>query len=76
MTPYEQIADLAADLRRDGFSALNEGLLQAHRGIFNGTELYMAWRFHVAKVLEEPGLSNPTKAKAQRLWVLLDKELS
>jgi len=48
MRPYEQISDLAADVQREGFSALSDTLLQAHRRIFNGAELYMAWRFQVA----------------------------
>jgi hypothetical protein len=35
----------------------------------------MAWRFHVAKVLEHR-LSNRTRAKAQEVWQMLDKALS
>jgi hypothetical protein len=75
MTPYEQIADLAADVQREGHADMGQALLEASQGIFNGTELFMAWRFHVAKVLEHR-LSNRTRAKAQEVWQMLDKALS
>ncbi len=54
---------------------MRQALLEAHQGIFNGTELFMAWRFHVVKALEYP-LSNRTRAKAQEVWETLDKALS
>ncbi len=75
MKPYEQIADLAADVQADGYAALAKSLLEVHRGIFNGTELFMAWRFEVAKVLDLP-VTNVTRAKAATIWQMLDKELS
>jgi len=75
MTPYEQIADLAADVQSEGYAAVGQALMEAHNGIFNGTELFMAWRFQVARALEHP-LSGRTRAKAQKVWRMLDSELS
>ena len=76
VTPYDQIADLASDIRREGFDGLSDELLGSHRGIFNGTELYIAWRYLVAKIAEERGLSVDTRAKAEALRQMLDKNLS
>jgi hypothetical protein len=56
--------------------ALSEELLGIHRGIFNGTELYMAWRSHVAKVIGELNLSAETRTKAETLWKWFDEQLS
>jgi hypothetical protein len=76
MKPYEQVAELAADLQADGLPTLANDLRTAHEGIFNGTELYMVWRFHVAKAVQERRISERTRTKAQVLWQMLDEELS
>ena len=76
MTPFERVADLAADMESESLPGLGQELRTSHEGIFNGTELYMAWRFHVAKALDEPRLSDRTRAKALALWQMLDGDLS
>jgi len=75
VTPYEQIAALASDVRGEGFDDLGASLLEAHKGIFNGTELFMAWRFHVEKVVAQEGLSASVREKARLIWQMLDQEL-
>jgi hypothetical protein len=76
MTALNEISDLVDALTREDLSSLGEPLAQAHRDIFNGTELHMRWRFHVAAVLADPRLSLPTRAKAEALHRQLDIELS
>ena len=75
MTPYEQIAALASDVRREGFDDLSASLLEAHKGLLNRTELFMAWRFHVEKVVAQGGLSASAREKAESIWRTLDQEL-
>jgi hypothetical protein len=75
LTPYEQLAALALEVRREGFDELSTSLLEAHKGIFNGTELFIVWRFNVEKVIAQEGLSVGAREKAESIWRMLDQEL-
>lgn len=75
MIKYADIAGVARLLRRDGLGQLADELCAAHEGIFNGLELAMAWRFHLARVLAAE-LHADTRARAQALWEDLDETLA
>ncbi|MFI4973918.1 MAG: hypothetical protein ACHP84_05195 [Caulobacterales bacterium] len=75
MTPNEEVFALGKALQADGLEGLADELLHAHRGIFIATELYMAWRFYVRKVLAEPELAAATRTQAEALCRWLDEAL-
>ena len=72
---YQEIEVVAAALKRDGLEYDAERLLRAHQGIFNGTELFMAWRWNLDKILELPSISIDTREKAVRVRSFIDKAL-
>ena len=76
MTPNEEVFALGKALQADGLENLADRVLHAHQGIFNATELYMAWRFCVRKVLAEPELSAATRTQAEALYRRLDEALN
>jgi len=75
MKIYQEIEIVASALRRDGLEYNSERLLRAHRGIFNGTELFMAWRWHLDKILELSSISTNTREEAARVRSLVDEAL-
>lgn len=75
MIPYERVKIVADALKADGLDDWAEGLLKAHVGIFNGTELYMKWRWHIGHILRLQTISADTRKKAEQLYSILDDGL-
>jgi|SRR5579859_7908957 len=68
VSPYDYINDVAAGLRHDGLEDAAEKLLGVHAGIFNGTELLMAWRWNIERLMEDDRISLETRESAERAW--------
>jgi len=73
--PYHELEKVGACLVRDGLQREAEGLLKAHEGIFNGTELYMTWRWKLSEILKHPSISLQTREEAIRVHAIIDKAL-
>jgi hypothetical protein len=73
--PYRQLERVAACLKRDGLSAEAERLLALHEGIFNGTELYMAWAAGLRDILRLENISGATRLEAQRVCDIVQAAL-
>jgi hypothetical protein len=76
MLPLDRVRQLAAALRDDGLELHARDLEQATDGMFNHTEVWMTWCYQVELILQFPGLSASTKAKAQALFNILQADLS
>jgi hypothetical protein len=74
--PYDYIKNLAADLRRDGLDDASENLLLVHAGVFNQTELFMAWRWNIERLMEDDRISYETRESAERAWNYLSAALA
>jgi len=70
---YSDIEGLAVELKKVGLNGQAENLLEIHRGIFNGTELYMTWRSAVMSLI--PSLSGKALERAKDLVNRLDQWL-
>jgi hypothetical protein len=74
-TAYQEIESVARALKQDGLDDWADRLLRAHTGIFNATELYMKWRWHLEHILRLRSISDTTRAEAERVRLLIDKQL-
>jgi hypothetical protein len=75
MQPFDDVQELAAALRREGMELHARDLEHAHDGIFNGTELWVTWRYYVERALHLPELTSETRAQARALFDQLDAGL-
>ena len=76
MITLERITELAADLRREGVTAIADDLTGAQEGVFSGTELAMKWRFLLGSALEDARLTSTTRREVQEAWADLNSVLS
>jgi hypothetical protein len=74
-TVYEEIESVARGLERDGLKDWRERLLSSHKGIFNGTELYMSWRWYLEQILQLQVISANTRTEAERVHGIINEEL-
>lgn len=75
MMSVERMIELATRLREEGAASSADELATAHEGIFSGTELFMKWRFVVAKV-SKVTLSDATSREVDQVLAELNAALS
>jgi hypothetical protein len=54
----------------------SENLLLVHAGVFNQTELFMAWRWNIERLMEDDRISYETRESAERAWNYLSAALA
>lgn len=72
---YKEADELIEELRKFGFDEAADGLREAIDGGSTGTEIFMALRWKLGKLLEQSKLPELLQARAKRLRKELDVQL-
>lgn len=72
---YQEAVSIITMLRGTSLNSYGDSLQSAIDEGATGTEIFMALRWNVEKLLDEDNLDELVRARAKRLWEELDKAL-
>ena len=72
---YQEVKSIIAMLQGTSLCSYGDKLQNAMDEGSTGSEIFMALRWNIQKLLKEEDLDDLTKVKAKRLWEELDKAL-
>lgn len=72
---YDEATKLAEELRKNNFFNYANAIIDAMECGATGTEIFMALRWNIEKVIKSCEVSDSLKTQAKRLYKELDKSL-
>lgn len=72
---YEEVAKLSEELRNENLDNAADTITHCIEAGATGTEIFMALRWNIGKILKSNKLSKNAKLRAQRLYDELEKSL-
>lgn len=72
---YEEASKLAKDLRKENMGDFADAIVDSMECGATGTEIFMALRWNIEKVIKSCEVSDSLKTRAKRLYEELDKSL-